>query len=233
MSVMIIGNGMMAKQFASYKDNKDVIICASGVSNSKEIRDTEFVREYNLIEKLHLAHPDKLFVYFSTSSMYDPLEKNSLYVKHKLNIEEYIQNSFKNYYIFRVSQIIGRANNATLINYLINSIILDKEFEVWGRTTRNLIALTDVYNIIDYIIKKQILKSKVVNIANPNNIPVIDVVNFAEKALGKNAQYKVVNHGFPFEIIDISDIKEIIKDLNLTFDKDKYYINAITKILYK
>ncbi len=228
---MIIGNGMMAKQFVSYKDNNDVIICASGVSNSKETRDAEFVREYNLIEKLNDTHSDKLFVYFSTSSMYDPWEKKSLYVKHKLNIEEYIQSNFKNYHIFRVSQIIGRANNATLINYLINSILLDKEFEVWGRTTRNLIALSDVYNIIDYIIKNQILKNKIVNIANPNNIAVLDVVNFIEEVLRKKARYKIINHGFPFEKVNISDIKEIINKLYIEFDEEKYYLNAINKII--
>ena len=230
---MIVGNGMMAIQFASYKDNSDVIICASGLSNSKETRYTEFEREYKLIEKLGITNKDKLFVYFSTSGMYDTLEKSSLYVKHKLNLENYIQSNFKQYYIFRVSQIIGRANNTTLINYLINNILLDKEFEVWGRTTRNLIALNDVFKIIDYIIKNQILKNKIINIANPNNISVIEVVGFVEKVLRKKANYKVVNYGFPFEKVNISDIDEIINKLNIEFNKDNYYLNAINTIICK
>jgi nucleoside-diphosphate-sugar epimerase len=165
--------------------------------------------------------------------MYDPREKKSLYVKHKLNIEEYIQSNFKNYHIFRVSQIIGRANNTTLINYLIDNVLLDKKFEVWGRTTRNLIALTDVYNIIDYIIKNQILRNKIVNIANPNNISVLEVVGFVEEVLRKKAQYKVINHGFPFESIDVSDIKSIIRNLNVSFNSILYYTNAINNILQK
>ena len=33
---MVIGNGMIANRFMNYKDEKDKIIFASGVSNSKD-----------------------------------------------------------------------------------------------------------------------------------------------------------------------------------------------------
>src|SRR3990167_10458215 len=119
---MIIGNGMMATKFAKYKNDKNIIIFASGVSNSKETRPSEFAREFDLLKDVVSKDSGKTIVYFSTSSMYDPIEKNSAYVQHKLEMENYIQNNVNKYYIFRISQVIGRAKNNTLINFLINNI---------------------------------------------------------------------------------------------------------------
>ena len=35
-NIMVIGNGMIANRFMSYKNDEDIIIFASGVSNSKD-----------------------------------------------------------------------------------------------------------------------------------------------------------------------------------------------------
>ncbi|MEO7119531.1 MAG: hypothetical protein ABIY62_00460 [Ginsengibacter sp.] len=43
---MVIGNGMIANRFISYKNNDDVIIFASGVSNSKDTIEENFLREF-------------------------------------------------------------------------------------------------------------------------------------------------------------------------------------------
>ncbi|MEJ2498930.1 MAG: hypothetical protein P8Y46_06430 [Sulfurovaceae bacterium] len=48
---MIIGNGMLAHEFSDYKDDNDIIIFASGVSNSGETRESEFEREKELLTK--------------------------------------------------------------------------------------------------------------------------------------------------------------------------------------
>ena len=39
---MVIGNGMIANAFKQYENDDEVIIFASGVSNSKENNDSEF-----------------------------------------------------------------------------------------------------------------------------------------------------------------------------------------------
>ena len=39
---MVVGNGMLAQYFDSYKDNDEVVIFCSGVSNSNEVNDVAF-----------------------------------------------------------------------------------------------------------------------------------------------------------------------------------------------
>jgi hypothetical protein len=64
---LIIGNGLIASAF---KKNKDVIIFASGVSKSQEVRCAEFFRERKLlVDALQLK---KYIVYFGTCSVNDP-----------------------------------------------------------------------------------------------------------------------------------------------------------------
>jgi len=72
---MVVGNGLLANTFKSYSDNEDVIIFASGVSNSGCVDPEQFKRESNLVAKYKTSK--KLFVYFSTSSIEDPFLKGS------------------------------------------------------------------------------------------------------------------------------------------------------------
>ena len=50
-SAMVVGNGMVASKFIHYSERDDVIIFASGVSNSKSAIKTEFDREKKLKEQ--------------------------------------------------------------------------------------------------------------------------------------------------------------------------------------
>ena len=227
---MIIGNGMLATAFSYYKDNEQVVIFASGVSNSREVRDSEFNREYELLKNIILLNKDKILVYFSTISMYDPNSNNSPYVMHKIRMENYISSSCNKYHIFRISQIIGRANNSTLINFLLDHIANSKNFELWAGMTRNLIALDDVVKIVKHLIDNKIHLNQIVNLANPSNILVLDLVKILETALGKKAIYHLNNTGLPMINIDISLISSYFCDLGISFN-DNYYLNAALKLL--
>ena len=44
---MIVGKGLIASQFNDWWKDKDVVIFASGVSNSKEGKQSEYEREKN------------------------------------------------------------------------------------------------------------------------------------------------------------------------------------------
>ena len=106
---MVEGSGLLANTFRSFKDNSDVIIFASGVSNSGCIDSVQFKRELNLVSKYKTSK--KLFVYFSTSSIEDPFLKGSLYIKHKLEIEFYIKANFQRYLIVRLPNVVGKTKN--------------------------------------------------------------------------------------------------------------------------
>ncbi|MBX9597987.1 MAG: NAD-dependent epimerase/dehydratase family protein [Burkholderiales bacterium] len=229
---MLIGNGMMARQFAKYQYNNDILIFASGVSNSKETRDSEFERELNLLQRTIAHNSEKHFVYFGTSSMYDPMAKHSPYVLHKLDMERYVVENCKSYNIFRISQVIGRANNPTLVNFIIENIINDREFDVWERATRNLIALNDVFLIVNYILVNKLLSHKIINIANKENISIINFIRIVEQVIGKKAKIRVSHKGYPFDKIDIAEINSVVKELHIHFDDDSYYFNAVKQILF-
>lgn len=68
---MIVGNGLIASAFSSYfRDDPNVVVFASGVSNSRECRGEAFQRERQmLMDALRL---EKFMLYFSTCSVNDP-----------------------------------------------------------------------------------------------------------------------------------------------------------------
>ena len=228
---MIIGNGMLAKRFLDYQDNDNILLFASGVSNSKETNASEFKREFELLKKVILTYRSMHFVYFSTSSMYDPMSRDSAYVQHKINMEKYVQSWASSFNIFRVSQIIGRANNPTLVNFIMNNIVSDIEFEVWSHATRNLIAIDDVFLLVDYILKNSLMKNKIINIANSQNISVVEIIQIMEEILGKKAQINILPKGSAFDEIDIHDIKPALNNLNICFQDEEYYKKAILKLI--
>ena len=46
---MVVGTGLLAKAFLEYENDDNIIVFASGVSNSKEISREEFDREKLLL----------------------------------------------------------------------------------------------------------------------------------------------------------------------------------------
>lgn len=226
---MIIGNGMLAKKFYNeYKNDGNIIIFASGVSNSLEFKESEFERERQLILNAKLNNENKIFVYFSTCSIYEQIAKDSLYVKHKLAMEQLIYESFQRYYIFRVSQIVGKTNNNTLVNFLVNKINKGEHFDVWKNSSRILIDIDDVYSIINYILRKNIKENSIINIANPIMLPTLQIIHIIEKFLNKKALYNVIEKGGSYQSFDTKTMLDVANTLNIKFDED-YYSKIIKK----
>jgi len=167
---MVIGNGMVAKRFESYKNERKIIIFASGISNSKSSQEEAYKREIDLFNATMAQHHDKVMVYFSTCSFYDPEEKGSRYILHKQEIENIIEKQCRQYLIFRVSNLVGKSENPnTILNFFVNHILKGIHFDLWANATRNLIDIDDMYKIADHIISKGDNQNKIINIANPEN----------------------------------------------------------------
>lgn len=214
---MVIGNGLIAKRFYQYADNDSYLIFASGVSNSKSAATEDFIREASLLKAVVENNPDKTLVYFSTCSIFDQSLKNSPYVTHKLAMERYILANARKFLIFRVSNIVGHSTNPhTVLNFLMNHIKQQQTFDLWLQATRNLIDIDDFFQIADSILQQRVFKNQCVNIANPYNYPVKQIVDEIERFCGKKAIYSPVNKGFSFDI-DISQIRPVIEELGLTF----------------
>lgn len=224
---MVIGNGMIAKEFKSYQYDDSVVIFASGVSDSTNTDDKEFEREKKLIVETQNANKEKLFVYFSTCSISDPSIQGSAYVNHKIKMEGLIMNNHSPFIIFRLSNPIGKTNNTnTVVNYFIKNIIEKHEFSVWKNATRNLIDIDDLYLICNEILQQRLFKNSIVNIANPENYPVRFIINNIEKHFSVYGSYTLIDKGGG-PLINTSAIEPLYRKFNINFDE--HYLSHLLK----
>lgn len=211
---MVVGSGLLAKAFLEYENDDNIVVFASGVSNSKEISPDEFNREKVLLKNyLKKYGKNKHFIYFSTCSIYDTYFERSEYTKHKIKMEKIVIEKAFSYNIFRLPQVLGKNNRNQLIGFLYEAINIEKSFELFD-IERNIIDIEDVFIIIHKILKENIFKNKIINIANPKNIKVLDLVNILENIINKKAKYNIIKKSGEFTI-NIKDIELIISDLSI------------------
>lgn len=223
---MIIGNGLIANRFIEYAHNDKFLIFASSHSNSK-LPNSEYDIEVNNVEKALKENPNLFFVFFSTTSIYDSEEAQSSYVISRLKTEDKIKKNAKNYLIIRVPQLVGQVDDDTLINFLINKISNNEKFDLWNSAARNILDIDDLFFITDKILREKLFSNQIINISNPENVKVSDLVGTLETFLGKKANYKLVSKGNNYTI-EIDQIRPIILDLGLRFGDD-YLERTISK----
>lgn len=107
---MKIGDGDIARVL---KDREDFIYFASGVSDSAETRQSEFIKEKDLLFN-YADDQDKRLVYFSSLSIF---YKDSPYTHHKKRMEQYVK-MWPKYTIIRLGNISWGKNPHTIINHL-------------------------------------------------------------------------------------------------------------------
>ncbi len=227
---MIIGNGLIASSFhPHFENNADVIIFASGVSNSRETNPAAFQREERLL--MNALASKKYLVYFSTCSLSDPELQQSPYVMHKIKIEELVRSS-KGYAIFRLTQVVGKTSNPhTLTNYLYQHITSDTPFQIWRHAKRNLIDVDDVVSIATYLIQSPRMSRITENIACPFSIGIDELVRIFEHVLRKKAVYTLKDAGGAYAIdtrLATAAAKNISIDFNENYTEKllrKYYVS--------
>jgi len=194
---MVIGQGLLAKAFSSYKDIEGVLVFASGVSNSKENDLAMFEREHAMLSSY--SSTDLKLIYFSTISVVDESLKESLYVQHKLSIEKYIAEHFKNFIIFRLPNVVGHTlNKHTFFNSIKESILLQQRVKVLSNATRYLIDVDDLAEHLPQLIEKE--NRKVVNVCFSNKTSVKELVSTIGTALQTTYIEEVVQGGSDYEI---------------------------------
>ena len=227
---MVIGNGMIANRFMSYKDNDDVIIFASGVSNSKDTVEENFIREFQLLHKTVSDYTDKTLVYFSTCSLEDNDLALAPYVIHKKTVEEFIKNNVARFYLFRISNLAGTSNNPyTLLNYFIFNILKNLPLTVWKNAYRNIIGIDDMFSIANHLLQTKENINAIINIANPVNYSVPYIVKTIEHHLNKRATVNELDRGDDYKI-DVSLIEPLFNKLNIQFNEN--YLAALLKKYY-
>lgn len=196
---MIVGNGLIANAFREV-DREDVVFFASGVSNSLETSQEQFLREENLIRKTISENPTKLFIYFSTCSIYDSSKSDSAYVNHKLKMEHIIATKCSSYLIARVSNAVGKGGNPNLLmNYIHRSILNHEKITIHQNAKRNLIDIEDIRKMVLLLVNEKEY-NKIYNIAFVQNFSILEVVSAFEKELNLSAIQEILNLGESYSI---------------------------------
>ena len=222
---MVIGNGMIAKAFESYRDKEGFIIFASGVSDSTSADTAAFEREIKLVYNTIINNSGKLFAYFSTCSIYDSSMQHSAYVHHKIKVENLIIKHCSPFIIFRLTNPIGNTRNThTVVNYFINHIVENSKFIVWNNASRNIIDIDDMYLICNEILQEKLFINSIVNIANPQNYPVTFIVETIENYFNIRANYGLVDKGGS-PVIDTTAVKPLFTKFNINFDE--HYLHKL------
>ncbi|WP_407403351.1 NAD-dependent epimerase/dehydratase family protein [Chryseobacterium sp.] len=223
---MIVGSGLIASLFANI-DNENIIFFASGVSNSSETDPQQFLREENLIRETILGNKDKLFLYFSTCSIYDSSKMNSPYVLHKHKMEEIIMQEMMYFLILRISNAVGNGGNPNLLmNYLVRSLKKGEKITIHEKATRNLIDVEDIKKITQNLIENK-MRNSIINIAYPTNYNIKNLVDIIENYFNKKTDHTFLNAGSDYGI-NISETENYFVENHL-LDKEEYIINILRK----
>lgn len=179
---MVIGNGLIAKAFDSYRDREDVIIFASGVSNSSISQDRiSFDREINLIKDI-LKYQKKI-IYFSTCSIVDGSVKTP-YINHKIEMENIISSNSSNFLIFRLPIVFGLSNNInTFFNSISNKIINNETIITQRNISRYIIDIDDLSFFLPLFIDSSEC-NMTINVCFDNRELVEKMILMMEKYLG-------------------------------------------------
>lgn len=223
---MVVGNGSIAKVFMNdYQDDDSVVIFASGVSNSNENNESEFSREHMLLSKILVSYPNLKLVYFS--SIYSTLVNNPYY-NHKLKMENFINENFKNFIIIRLPQVIStNGNKNNLINYFVESLKNNKIVSIQKNVNRAIVDIQDVKNITKKIILNE--NNKILNFSHIEYVDVLDLFLSISNILNIKPKYNLIDP--VFEIPKIDNSLEITNIIKQKIEKTNYTNKILKKYI--
>lgn len=232
---MIVGNGLIANSFLnSGFDHSEMVVFASGVSNSTCGDVNEYEKELSLIKSTISSNADKVFLYFSTTSLLTG--KESSYVNFKFGVENYIKENCEKYLILRLPNIVGNSGNKhQLVPYFFDKLLSNSGLTVNPDLERYLIDVEDLPKIVT-LLQGSITKKEIVNIYFDNSVTIIDIVTYLEKLTG--IEYPKLNFKYRHEnfLRKNSFFIELTKDKLHLFNTDpykiikKYYENIIPSV---
>lgn len=224
---MIIGNGLLARSFSSrYADRGDVVIFASGVSNSTETAPAAFAREHGLLAGA-MANHDATLVYFGSCGVTSA--QQTAYISHKRAMERLV-GSHPRGLVLRLPQVVGPSSNPnTLTNYLATEIRSGRTISVWRHAERNLIDIDDIVPIASELIENRPDYPPCVAIASSHTVRMPDLIASFERILGNKASVEVLEKGEPL-VVDTSISSRIAARLGIDFGPD--YVERLLRKYY-
>lgn len=227
--MLVVGNGLLASKFRSCNLPEDIIVIASGVSDSSEFRQSKFDREKELV--LNHAEQGRVLIYFSSCSVELPEKMWTPYIRHKNSMESLIINN-KLGLVYRLPNVVGfGGNDKTMFNFLCSSIRNQKEIIVRKNAKRSLIDVDDVVKLVKYLVtlsmSKKELTYDIVRVVLPVQYSVIEIIKTIENHYGKKA---ITSEG-EADFLDVSKsliVENCIKNKVIKFD-NSYLLKLVKK----
>ena len=186
---MIIGSGLIAKVFKDAKLPENVLIHASGVSDSSCVDEAEFARDKKLLQ-LSLS-TKKRVVYFSSQGCAAATPIN-YYYEHKKNLEEIILSASGDNIVLRVPQIASRRGNPkNLFNFFYNALLSEPVINCYNGAERNLIKDVDLIPVFDYVLSNNL--AGLISFCAPFNYTPVEIVEQMALGLGIHANIQIVD----------------------------------------
>jgi nucleoside-diphosphate-sugar epimerase len=223
---MIVGKGLLARAFEPcFGEASDVVVFASGVSNSLETRPGEFEREAALLRQ-RLDSEARRFIYFSSCGVAAAESELTPYMRHKRSMESLVLSAHG--LVLRLPQVVGRTeNHHTLTNFLRDHIVSGEHFTVWAHAERNLIDIDDIVKIGARLTKELPTEATVISIAAARSLLMPEIVGIFERVLGNTANCSYVEKGTPM-IIDTTVAESLSARLGIDLG-DGYIERVIAK----
>lgn len=204
----IVGRGMIAKGLTNISEKiNDVMIFASGVSNSLCIDQKEYDRECELLYKMivECKKNNQTLVYFSSAgAVYGDFDEvkdeesslfpKTMYGKYKVFFESVIVNSGINYLILRLPNVVGPKQNK---NQLFPTLVLqaiNRKANLFKNAGRDLIDIDDVCNILTKLLEKDI-KNHIIIVASGHCVSIPDIFDEIQLLSEEKAIINLLNRG--------------------------------------
>jgi nucleoside-diphosphate-sugar epimerase len=225
----IIGNGMVAQSFRHLlRADLPVVIFASGVSDSQCSDDSQFIRERELLVKsLNELPSGFISVYMGTCSVYDPSLESRPYVLHKSRMEQLVL-SRAGGLVIRLPQLVGtNAPPSTLVRYLVDKLRSGEPVAIWEKAKRSIIDVEHVVKISEVWLSSEHRRGKIMNIANPNQLGLMELVKIIEGVLNVTGNIRLYPIGSAYPI-DTDEMLPIARKAKIVFD-NSYVRRTISK----
>lgn len=227
---MIVGNGLMANAFRRINNRDDAVIIASGVSNSTEVLESEFLRELHLIQKCISENQGKVIVYFSSSALVEEDILSVPYYRHKMEMEKIIK-KYGQYVILRLPQIIGKTSNPnTILNFFKQNILEGSMLNIQKDAYRYFVDVDDVVLFVNYLLDLK-ARNIFMDFANPYRYSAESILLAIADSIAKHPLYKLVSGGVAYEL-DFCMMNSIISDGEIDYGfGEKYFYEKLKKML--
>ena len=207
MSLTILGNGLVSNSLSQLKSECDIVLFASGVSDSRETSLSSFQRERAMLVSALQRYQNHKFIYFSSTIVSIPFV-DTAYSAHKRAMEKLLLTADSRHLVVRLPQLVGPTKSPTLVAFLRSQICSGSTVTLQARAKRRLLCHTDLKRFVGLFLRMKTLPS-VVTIAPKFTVSPFEISCFIADYYGiSNFRYEIVDSGYE-DIADISFIESI------------------------